>query len=620
MGTDNAAMLAGGIALPAITWLLNYLVHSTLLLGGAFLLSRFVAGRAYLLADKLWKVALVGGLLTATLPLVTGIAPLGGRLPLAAADPQNTARQTAAVTGDQNLTGTQSLAAQVVPGAPPSPTAVPHAEWLDLVLLIWLAGAAVNGVRLARAQLHLRRLLRDRRVITDGPLVGMLDILQDQAGRHDRVRLTCSPHLAGPIALAGAEICLPQRALDRLTADQQRSMLAHELAHIARHDSAWLRLAGLLEALFFVQPLNRLARHQIQDGSEYICDDWAVRQGGDSLSMARCLLEVASWVSASPQPRLVPGLVAGGSPLLRRVQRILTLHREAAPERPRRRWLILLAGLPLFVALATPTLALQSHPAAAQSGPPTGVTQSLASGSGPKDGESVHLDKDGIQITFGVDGQITYNNDHTDIVAINAGGSVTIEESSATGSKKLVVRPDSQGNLTRSYTVDGRQQAYDDAARAWLAGLLPPLVAERADPLQPPAAPNLPLPDPSSDTGFIFALDGQGSGGNYIEGSIKGVVTFNADKTDVATIAAGGSFRIAAHGSQGERTLLIEPGLNGALKRSYTVDGQEQPFNEAARTWLAGILPRVLDQPNPGDPTLPQLPNLPQPGSAPGNT
>jgi hypothetical protein len=70
-------------AVPATAWLLTYLMHSTLLIAAVWLTSRRLDHRPAAL-DALWKTALVGGLVTATLQTASGVSPWGGRLDLVA--------------------------------------------------------------------------------------------------------------------------------------------------------------------------------------------------------------------------------------------------------------------------------------------------------------------------------------------------------------------------------------------------------------------------------------------------------------------------------------------------------------------------------------------------------
>ena len=65
-------------AAPATAWMLTYAVHSTLLLAAAWGLGRLLGDRRLALQETVWKLALVGGIATATLQLGLGIEPLAG--------------------------------------------------------------------------------------------------------------------------------------------------------------------------------------------------------------------------------------------------------------------------------------------------------------------------------------------------------------------------------------------------------------------------------------------------------------------------------------------------------------------------------------------------------------
>lgn len=197
--------------------------------------------------------------------------------------------------------------------------------WSRVLLVSWAIVALVLLVRLAHRQWRLHRWLHDRRPVTQGDLLSVLAALRRNAGVWRPVELTASPACPSPLALGTSEICVPERFLWALDPEQQRSALAHELAHIARRDPGWHLLAGLVEAVFFFQPLNRLARLRLREAAEHLSDDWAVHQTGSALGLARCLAEVASWVGrgAGPVASGTMAMAEGGSPLLQRVERLL---------------------------------------------------------------------------------------------------------------------------------------------------------------------------------------------------------------------------------------------------------------------------------------------------------
>jgi beta-lactamase regulating signal transducer with metallopeptidase domain len=337
-------------ALRAAAWLLTYALHSTLLLGAAALLARRVRGEAW--RETLWKAALVGGLVTATAQTQSGYDPPAGtwrlgnsvqftaELPADAAEApahpapiQKPAEITtpAASTASTASTEAASVSRATAPGNQPADYTETNAFFsiqplVNLAVGVWAVIAALLIVRIGWRQGRLRRLLRGRQPVTDSAVLGMMAALRRDTGLWRPVPLTTCEATPTPLALGGGEVCVPPRFLVDLDPEQQRSALAHELAHLARRDPAWHFAIGIIEAVFFFQPLNRLARLRLRESAEFLCDEWAARQTGSPLGLARCLAEVASWVAPgrAPIPAGTMAMAEGGSPLVQRVQRLTT--------------------------------------------------------------------------------------------------------------------------------------------------------------------------------------------------------------------------------------------------------------------------------------------------------
>jgi beta-lactamase regulating signal transducer with metallopeptidase domain len=385
------------LTLLAVAWLLTYLVHSTILLGGAWLLSATRIVRSPVAKDTLWKVCLVGGILTATVSsafpyqpysahyLLPGVAPSALAARAQHRDPPAVSAGGSAIFASvASHSPSDVRVARRAGAAAPQPLSSPEPgsqtsgpslwSWPYVALGLWLLGAALFLVRVLRCRLRLARQLGDRREITSGPLVAMLDSLRAAAGARRPIRLTTSTELAGPVAIGAAEICLPERALTALSPAEQQAVLAHELGHLVRRDPLWLGLSVACESLFFFQPLNRLARRRVQEAAEYLCDDWAVHQTGGSLTLARCLAEVATWIEAAPRAVPVSGMAENRSQLVERVHRLLE---GAQPSARRLRAAVPLAALALSsVAFAAPGI---SPPCDQDQGSPAARAQASTS-------------------------------------------------------------------------------------------------------------------------------------------------------------------------------------------------------------------------------------------------
>src|SRR6058998_3648543 len=311
------------LASSLLAWLLTYLIHSTVLLGVAWLVTR----RRRLepaASDLLWKVALLAGLVTGTIQSRLELStPAAVTLPVATLPQAARPNEPPGATGPGRKPGVSENTGASVTA--PSPSRAPSLPLV--VVLVWGVIALGSSLHYVARRLILVGRLTDRRTVSDGPLAATLAELQRTAGYRRRVHLTMARTISSPVALG----------LSELGAEQQRSMLAHELAHLARRDSLWLAGASLIERCFFFQPLNRLARRELETTAEYLSDEWAMRKTGSAVALAKCLATVAEWIQASPLGVPVAGLAERRSLLVSRIARLLDARLPSSPA-SRRGW------------------------------------------------------------------------------------------------------------------------------------------------------------------------------------------------------------------------------------------------------------------------------------------
>ncbi len=115
-------------------------------------------------------------------------------------------------------------------------------------------------------------------------------------------------------------VLLPMSALAGLSPLQVEAILAHELAHVRRHDYFVNLLQTLLETLLFYHPAVWWVSGQVRVERENCCDDLAVSLCGDPVVYASALADLEEL--RGPASRLV--MAASGGVLLNRVRRLLT--------------------------------------------------------------------------------------------------------------------------------------------------------------------------------------------------------------------------------------------------------------------------------------------------------
>lgn len=87
-------------------------------------------------------------------------------------------------------------------------------------------------------------------------------------------------------------VLLPAAALAGLTPEQLQAILAHELAHVRRHDYLINLLQSVVETLLFYHPAVWWVSAQVREEREHCCDDLAVEVCGDRLVYVTALAEL----------------------------------------------------------------------------------------------------------------------------------------------------------------------------------------------------------------------------------------------------------------------------------------------------------------------------------------
>jgi len=195
------------------------------------------------------------------------------------------------------------------------------ARLLPWLILLWLLGVVCFSLRLLGAWLYTRRLRRQgTRALEEHwrqtlrRLCGQLRVLRP-------VQLLESALVKVPTAIGWLRpvILLPVGALTGLTPQQLEAIIAHELAHIRRHDYLINLLQAVVETLLFYHPAVWWVSRRIRQEREHCCDDLAVAVCGDALTYARALFEMEQLRAAGPQL----AVAANGGLLMKRIERLV---------------------------------------------------------------------------------------------------------------------------------------------------------------------------------------------------------------------------------------------------------------------------------------------------------
>jgi beta-lactamase regulating signal transducer with metallopeptidase domain len=192
-----------------------------------------------------------------------------------------------------------------------------HLAWL---VTLWFAGVVISSLRTAGGWVFAQSLKRAARPAEAGWQRAFAR-LSSRFGLRQSIAL-CESELAKSPSVIGwmrPALLLPVSAIAGLPPEMMEAILAHELAHIRRHDYLLNLLQTAIETLLFYHPAVWWVGKKIRQERENCCDDLAVTACGDALVYARALAALEQSRCAEVQL----AIAATGGPLLARIRRLV---------------------------------------------------------------------------------------------------------------------------------------------------------------------------------------------------------------------------------------------------------------------------------------------------------
>ena len=204
---------------------------------------------------------------------------------------------------------------------------VDPSAWMPWIVALWGLGVLFCCVRLAGGWWQARRLTFVGTRPAPAEWQRTTAMLSSRLGLIKAVRLLESTRVAVPIVVGWLKptLLVPTAALGGLSPMELEAVLAHELAHIRRHDYLVNLLQAAVETLLFYHPGVWWVSHVVRTEREHCCDDLAVAACGDAVLYARALTAIETLRHDSPGM----AMAVSGSPLLARVRRLLGVREPA---------------------------------------------------------------------------------------------------------------------------------------------------------------------------------------------------------------------------------------------------------------------------------------------------
>jgi hypothetical protein len=228
-----------------------------------------------------------------------------------------------------------------------------------LAMIVSGGGLALQSVRTRR----LRRALKERTPTElDMPFL-------EQRG----IRITQSSCIDVPLALRGREICIPAGSFAGMGFAERSSVILHEIAHVERHDPAWMDASRMVRSVTRWQPLNGLVCEALERETEIAADQRAIALGARPHALVAGLAHFAGLVNAG-YAGAGAALLRGDSPLVTRARLLLDPPLPARKLPLRLLWAAIMTIAAFSALLPVPTTA---GPTPSLEGPSKGGAQQM---------------------------------------------------------------------------------------------------------------------------------------------------------------------------------------------------------------------------------------------------
>jgi len=194
---------------------------------------------------------------------------------------------------------------------------------LPIIVVVWLLGVLVLSLRFLGGIAYLQRLRHSQNQPMPAHWQEKMQGIAAQINVKKQVQLLESALIKVPMIVGYLKpmILLPIGTVNALSAAEVEAILAHELAHIRRHDYLVNLIQSIIDVLFFYHPAVWWMSSTVRAERENCCDDLALSVTGNSLIIAKALANLEAIRLSTPHLSLA--FVGQKNQLLNRISRLL---------------------------------------------------------------------------------------------------------------------------------------------------------------------------------------------------------------------------------------------------------------------------------------------------------
>lgn len=159
---------------------------------------------------------------------------------------------------------------------------------LPLFALLWFTGVIALLCIMFRNAFLIKKLIQNSKTINDQTIYNSSKKISALYGLKDPIKIRESADIFSPCVagLLKPIVLIPKDFTSSLSNKSVESILAHEIAHIARKDHLTAFVIQLVSIFLFFHPVVLRLKKELSETREYICDELSAKRVVDNRSMA----------------------------------------------------------------------------------------------------------------------------------------------------------------------------------------------------------------------------------------------------------------------------------------------------------------------------------------------
>lgn len=193
-------------------------------------------------------------------------------------------------------------------------------------ILFWIVGFLVLAAGTIHSMFLFQRRLKNGKRITDPQIVHILESCEEYLGLGRCVQILESEWVPAPVisGVLRPQLLLPPGFTDKISKEELRCVIMHELGHLQRADVFSYWLLAIVRTIYWFNPLVWGAFFLARNDREMACDEFVLKhlRQGERETYGEALLNTLTFVSAIPTPMSVLGMTGQKKQMERRIHMI----------------------------------------------------------------------------------------------------------------------------------------------------------------------------------------------------------------------------------------------------------------------------------------------------------